>query len=292
MIVKFQNRKKGGSIAAVSLSLAIMLNVFWAFADSYSDEFIVYVLHDGKRSVCRTTGGTVYSVLKEAGIEIGNLDVVEPRLGYTIRSDETITITRRELVTREESEVIPPQTVETPTSLLKEGIRRTLSEGIPGLRVTTYEQMHEEGEPIEDEKIVSTELVTKPLAGHVLMGTPGAAISPFEFDVPLDENGIPQSYKSVMNGTRASGYSARPGAKTASGRPAIVGHVAVNPSVIPYGTRLYIRSADGNFVYGYAIAADTGTALKRGIVAVDLFYNTHTESMLNEIRIVDIYILE
>ena len=77
-----------------------------------------------------------------------------------------------------------------------------------------------------------------------------------------------------------------------AGRRADVGHVAVNPDVIPYGSKLYITSADGKFIYGYAIAADTGTGLMQGIVDVDLFYDTYYESCLNGRRIVNIYILE
>ena len=45
------------------------------------------------------------------------------------------------------------------------------------------------------------------------------------------------------------------GGITATGAPAAVGRVAVNPNVIPYGTKLYIASPDGSIVYGYAIAS-------------------------------------
>ena len=293
MIAIFQN-KKAGTIAAIILVAAVIFNTFWAFSNSIGHEITVEVLHDGKRTVLRPAeSNTVKAILEEGGIEIGKLDLVDPPLTYVVRYDETITITRRELVKREESQVIPPQTVETYSSLLKEGERRALSEGIPGLRVTRFEQMHEDGKPIEDERKVKTEIVTKPLAGHVLVGNPGVAVSPLRFDgEQLDENGIPESYQSVIRQSRAAGYSARPGAKTASGRDAVVGHVAVNPNVIAYGTRLYITSADGSFIYGYAIAADTGTSLKQGVIGVDLFYSTHEEARMNGIKYVDIYILD
>ena len=79
---------------------------------------------------------------------------------------------------------------------------------------------------------------------------------------------------------------------SASGRRADVGHVAVNPNVIPYGSKLYITSADGSFVYGYAIAADTGTGLMNGVVDIDLFYETYLESCLNGVRYLNVYVLE
>lgn len=89
----------------------------------------------------------------------------------------------------------------------------------------------------------------------------------------------------------ATAYSAKSGAKTASGRYAILGHVAVNPTVIPYGTRLYIENADGNYAYGYAIAADTGTALLDGRVDVDLFFESNDDCKRFGKQTVNIYIL-
>ena len=70
------------------------------------------------------------------------------------------------------------------------------------------------------------------------------------------------------------------------------GTVAVNPNVIPYGTKMYITSPDGKFVYGWAIATDTGTAMMEGTVGVDLFYETYLESSLNWKNEVNIYIYD
>ena len=54
----------------------------------------------------------------------------------------------------------------------------------------------------------------------------------------------------------------------------------------------YIRTPGGGFIYGYAVANDTGTGLVEGIIDVDLFYDTYEQSVLNSVRWVDIYILE
>ena len=63
-------------------------------------------------------------------------------------------------------------------------------------------------------------------------------------------------------------------------------------TVVPYGTRLYIVSSDGRYNYGYAIAADTGGALRSGRVLVDLFYNTERECVNFGRRQVKVYILD
>jgi len=68
--------------------------------------------------------------------------------------------------------------------------------------------------------------------------------------------------------------------------------VAVNPNVIPYGSKLFIKCIDNKFIYGYAIAADTGTSLINGVIAVDLFYDTLQECINHGIRSVDIFVLE
>ena len=82
------------------------------------------------------------------------------------------------------------------------------------------------------------------------------------------------------------------GGTTASGLPAAVGNVAVNPNVIPYGTRLYICSPDGSFVYGYAVAADTGGAFLYGDYLADLYYDTLSDCYSFGIRTMNVYILD
>ena len=64
-----------------------------------------------------------------------------------------------------------------------------------------------------------------------------------------------------------------------------VGPVAVDPSVIPLGTRLYIPG------YGFGVAQDTGGSFISGNT-VDLFMNTEAECRSWGIRSVKIYILK
>jgi 3D (Asp-Asp-Asp) domain-containing protein len=88
----------------------------------------------------------------------------------------------------------------------------------------------------------------------------------------------------------AVAYSAKPGAGTYINLKAKVGRVAVDPKVIPLGSKLYIKSLDGSKDYGYAIAADTGTAIKN--TYIDLFFNTRQECLNWGQRKVRVYILK
>lgn len=71
---------------------------------------------------------------------------------------------------------------------------------------------------------------------------------------------------------------------TATGIPATYGVVAVDPSVIPLGTRLYIPG------YGEAIAADTGGAIVGN--RIDLCMESYGEAMAFGRRSVTVYIVE
>lgn len=76
---------------------------------------------------------------------------------------------------------------------------------------------------------------------------------------------------------------------TATGTVARVGAIAVDPTVIPYGTRMYIVSRYGNWIYGYATAEDCGGGIKGH--RVDLFFDTIYECFQFGVRDARIYIL-
>ncbi len=108
--------------------------------------------------------------------------------------------------------------------------------------------------------------------------------------IELDKNGVPVSYADCISG-KASAYW---GDKwTATGVASKPGYIAVNPNQIPYGTKMYIVSQDGKYVYGYCIAADTGGFAYNGSGRiVDLRFPDSKQGYAFGVRMVNIYILE
>jgi 3D (Asp-Asp-Asp) domain-containing protein len=107
----------------------------------------------------------------------------------------------------------------------------------------------------------------------------------------LAADGTPANYSKVIHGI-ATGYSPSDGSTAATGKSMRVGYAAVNPKVIPYGTKLYVMSPDGSFVYGYCEAVDTGGFATNGSgVDIDLYFNTAYETGLLGRKSVNIYIL-
>lgn len=256
-----------------------------------SRAFPVVVNVDGKSKRVMVTGGTVEDAIRRVDIELGKHDLVDADLEEPVEDGSIITITRKEYVTKTDKETLPFETVYHYSPDIKAGSEEILVEGEDGLRERTVRRLIIDGEVV-DETVESDEITREPVSEEVVIGFPSKPVSPYNFECEFDENMEPTEYASVMRSQKSAGYSAPAGAYTASGRKAVVGNVAVNPNVIPYGTKMFIKASDGSHIYGYAIAADTGTAIMNGRITVDLLYATYEESCTNGIRNVDIFILE
>lgn len=120
----------------------------------------------------------------------------------------------------------------------------------------------------------------------------------------LAENNPPTEYKDVISATATAyclcqkccgkspshpsyGYTAS-GIKIVPGTGIKV--IAVDPNVIPLGTKVYVDGLNGAWDYGYAIAADTGSAIKN--LKIDLYMDTHSEALSWGRRSVNIYVVE
>ncbi len=110
-----------------------------------------------------------------------------------------------------------------------------------------------------------------------------------ESEILLDENGLPVHYTSVVK-VQATAYTYT-GNRCSTGVYPQPGYIAVNPKVIPYGTKMYIVSADGKYKYGYSVAADTGGFISKRPTNVDLFMTTQAACVAFGRRDVYIYFI-
>jgi 3D (Asp-Asp-Asp) domain-containing protein len=90
-------------------------------------------------------------------------------------------------------------------------------------------------------------------------------------------------YTKTMD-VQATGYTSTGNAKTATGTTPHHGTIAVDPDVIPLGTKMYIPG------YGVGVAEDTGGAIKGNII--DLYFDSEQEAIQWGRRNVTIYILK
>ena len=165
-------------------------------------------------------------------------------------------------VSETKKENIPFETVVVENDKLEVGKERVSVEGVNGQTETEIKTVYvggkvssiTEGEPVVVKKAVNKVIEKGTKKPEPVV--PAVKTNRGKFEI-LRELSM-----------KATAYT-ETGNRTASGMKAAVGVVAVDPKVIPLGSKLYIEG------YGYAVAGDTGGAIKNN--RIDLFFNTERE---------------
>ena len=248
----------------------------------------VSVTADSKTKDVKLALVNVYDALNFAGYEVDDDDILSTSHNEDVENISSVTIKRVTYKTESSKEKIEFDTVKKNSDDVELGETKVKTEGKDGEKIVTREVKYIDGEKTSD-KVVAEKTIKKPVDEVILVGTKGAATSGGAGTF-TDSNGATVAYSQVLTGS-GTAYTAPAGAGTATGVLAYHGGVAVNPNIIPYGSKLYIVSTDGSFVYGYATAVDTGGALMDGSAIVDCFYNTYDECVNFGRRDVNVYVL-
>jgi resuscitation-promoting factor RpfB len=130
----------------------------------------VTVQADGEEIEVVTLASSVSSVLREAGVEVGEDDIVTPAKLTPLSLVSMVTVERVETVLEEVEVSLDFDEVRRETADLRKGRTRVDREGREGLRVDTYEITTVDGEESDRER-VSSEVVREPVDRVVLVGT-------------------------------------------------------------------------------------------------------------------------
>lgn len=253
-------------------------------------KYNINVTADGKTSSAVVTEGTVENAVKEAGIDLSKDDIVTIKRNMAVSEGMNISVSRVTFDEVTETQKIAYTNRNEKTSALYIGQTKVKSAGKDGSQTVMLRRKLVEGK-VADTEVLSKQVITQPQEQVTLVGTkkkPTGVASINGNGTITDQNGKTIKYKKVLTG-RSSCYTG--GGTTATGRPAAFGLVAVNPNIIPYGTRMYICSPDGKYVYGYATAADTGGGVMQGRIIADLYYDTYAQCKNFGMRTMNIYIL-
>ncbi|MDR3345154.1 MAG: ubiquitin-like domain-containing protein [Oscillospiraceae bacterium] len=264
--------------------------------------FSVKVTADGKTQEFWLSSGTVKDALKLAGVAYKATDEVAPNPESALTKTVEITVGRVTYKTRTVNEEVAFTTSKRYSNDLYVGETKISTKGVAGVNKVTYKDKYVDGKKTGTVKESTVEVKT-PVEQVKLIGAVSAAYRPVimktglkpisvlqpSSKLRLDENGIPKNYKSVVEG-KAKSYSI--GSYGASGRACVPGNIAVDPRQFPYGTELYIVSTDGKYVYGYAVASDTGLFVKQQSCMVDLFMPSMAACINWGARNVRIYVLQ
>ena len=226
----------------------------------------IYIYHandvslvvDGQTAETRTRKATVAGLLSEAGITLAPEDRVEPPPDTPLTKDTTVRVVRvREGIDTVE-ETIPRETIYQNNPSMDQGDYVVLQPGADGLIRRSYRVVYEDGQEAERELVDESEVQSEPEI--VARGTRPVNL--------VDTPAGPLRYRDSLN-VWATWYNPASAGRSAdspwygiaaTGVPVHRGIVAVDPSVIPLGSRIYVPG------YGEAVAADTGSAVVGNII--------------------------
>ena len=250
----------------------------------------VTILADGTELRLMTYRDTVSEALAESPVKpegLDRLDGVKP--DDRIENEMYIRIIRVKEDIVSEEEPIPYQTLKRENTRLNEGTEKVVKQGEEGIREKQYKVVTEDGVETLRE-LVKDSVILDPI--NMIM----------EFGTVLNKKtarGDTIRYKKVLD-MRATAYTAsfkdtgkNPGDPgfgiTRSGIVAKKGVIAVDPKVIPLGTRVYVEVAGKIADYGFAVAADTGGAIKNDLI--DLYFDDQDFVDRWGVKKVKVYIL-
>lgn len=221
----------------------------------------IYINYYGEDMTATSHGETVEQLLARLNLSLGENDTIswplsdetfngmQLRVENVIHQDQTYTTT------------IPHSTSYCYDPALPAGMEEIIVEGVDGELLCTATVTYVNSREVS--RTVLTEVISRGAVEEVIaIGTGLAAAPASNAEMPIiTDNLIILPNGEVLTYTdsttaRATAYYNR--GTTATGTTAQEGVVAVDPSFIPFGTRMFIITNDGEYIYGIATAEDAG----------------------------------
>lgn len=227
-------------------------------------------------------GDTVADALVAVGADPASTPDVTPAPETPLEPGMTVEVPDAFVRVAREETAVPPPVMYEEDKYLPKGVKQVVNPGRAGRVLRVYRMVvagGAEGAPV----LSASRTVSKPVPKVVVVGTGSGS---FSADALKAASATPPTGGRSMR-VKATGYSPRQpdlDFTTATGAYARHGIIAVDPAVIPLGTRVYVPG------YGFAVAEDTGGAIdgKR----IDLCFDTVAEAFAWGRRVVTIIILD
>ena len=227
-----------------------------------------------------TNASDVATLLAQQDIALEPNDEVRPALSDRVPADGVVKVTRVMKWERMEKRAIAAPVERRVDFDLDAGASKILSKGSTGTKEVLVSFTQRDGGAITA-RVIHSHVIIKPHTRVVAVGIGEYAAFERFASRGIDKTArIAASALDMIATAYTAGCSGCSGI-TAIGRPAGHGIVAVDPSVIPLGTRLYIPG------YGFAIAGDTGGAIHGN--RIDLGFDSYSDAIRFGRREVTVY---
>ena len=240
-------------------------------------------------------GETVAQLLERLELTWEEADTILPSPETQIYDGMEILVARTVCQNQTYTTTLPYKTILCADASLPEGTRQVITAGESGQLLCQAAVTYLNGAEAE-RKLLSQQVVQPPVNEVVAVGT-GQAEAEKELPPAIGSDTITlpggevvtyaEKFTCLATAYTCEGYVGT----TATGTRARVGAIAVDPEVFPYGTRFYIETQDGEYLYGIATAEDCGSKEFIYGTRLDLYFNTRKECVQFGARSCDVYVL-
>lgn len=251
----------------------------------------------GQEQTVTSPGETVSQLLARLDISLTEEDILSHDPEMTVWDGMELRVDRTLRQSEVYAEAIPHEVIFCSDAALPVGHREVLIPGQDGELICSAQVTYTNSQ--ETDRFVTARTMTRaPVTEIVALGTGQPQPAPDPHAAPVIADGYIRlatgevlTYSSSTQ-VRATAYThTDEGCDfiTYTGTRVRVGTVAVDPRYIPYGTRMFIVSNDGAYIYGISVAEDCGGAIKGD--RIDLYFPTYNECIQFGRRDCTIYFL-
>lgn len=233
--------------------------------------FDIPIVCDGKTVTLHSVSCKAINAVKKMKIKVKEDDIVLPGRNHMMKNGEKIVIKRVKIKYKHKDVTLYYKTEAIRTDKFRIGKRGTVVKGKNGKATKHYKLIYVDGK-LYKKVLYATDVHKEPVTHVIGYGT------------RISMDGAPSGlrYRKMIRCT-AVAYHFDGNPYGAGGRPCTYGTMAVDPRVIPMGTRCYVEG------YGYAIANDVGTGVKGK--KIDLYMEGQFQPLIWGARSVRVYIL-
>ena len=252
----------------------------------------IYINTGGQSMVTNSYGETVGQLLERNNMGLNEGDAIDVALDTMTYDGMELNIDRWTTSTEFVYEEVPFETEYVQSNKMVKGDEKVVTEGVNGELKHTAKVTYFNGQEVSRE-VIATEQTVAPVNKVIKQGTFEAAQGKLTIKdgVIVTADGEVYTYNRTMK-VKATAYThtdAGCDKISATGTTVHWGTVAVDPKLIPYGTKMFIVSNDGKFVYGVSAAEDCGGSIKGN--RIDLYMPTTRQCFNFGVRNCTIYFL-
>lgn len=229
----------------------------------------IKIIVDSKEIITSSFKKNIKDLLDENGVKYDSNDKITPSLNHELKDYMKINIVKVDIKKQKEYEKVPFKTIINEDDNLSKGETKVAQEGKYGEKEMIYELIYEDDKLVK-KNLISEKVVKSPIDKIVKNGT--------KEDIIVTSNVSKSRQMNVV----ATAYAT--GTITATGTRPQWGTIAVDPKVIPYGTKVYIPKFNMTFT-----AEDCGSAIKGD--KIDIFMGSEKDAYNWGRRKIDVYIL-